>query len=166
VYDFIARKWGAPVAFDSSAYNDTFCAVGLFNHAVYLIGWFSSSLVARPLWLRVPLNGEPPTAKTDLPFAQFVYARALSQTCCCLLLAGGIVNESGPAPWDTSDLWMVNVQTGQSRKVGNAPWPGIPDNSDHTSFLAALPDKTYLFSSTMTVGNPNTYGQCTVSVIR
>lgn len=165
-YDYLKRKWSAPVFY--AAPDDTPGAVGLFDNTAYIMSALNGSNVAQPVFRRIPLNGKP-ASSASLAFAQYPYGRAYAQLCCCVVLVGGIVDDtgSGDAPnyWDTSDIWHVNLQTGEAKKIGNAPWAGDPTNSDWLTMLVPLSDKMYLFSSTVTPATPNTYGDYTVSVI-
>lgn len=163
-YDYLNRKWSASVGLIPA--NDSAGAMGLFNGSLFTVCLLDGTNTARPAFTGFPIKGGAQVNKT-LPFAQVPYGRMFTQLCCCMVLAGGIVNDNLPAPnyWDTNAIWHVNLQTGQVKRIGNAPWPGDPVNSDYMSMLVPISTKTYLFSSTTTVGTPNTYGQCQVSVI-
>lgn len=148
-YDYIARKWGKAVAVDLSAYNRTPCVLGLDATNVYMLHWLDANLRARPLWMRVPLDGSAPAVRTDLPFAQFPFSTSLTpQICTCVTCVGGTVDENASPYTDTADIWMVNLQTAQCLKVGTAPWAGPPANSAFLSFAVPSGGRALLFNAT------------------
>lgn len=152
-YDYLARKFGKAVAVNLTAYNHTPGALGLDATNVYLINWLDANLVARPLWMRVPLDGSAPSARIDLPFAQSPYSTCLTpQICTCVTCVGGIVDENA-SPSDTADIWMINLQTAQCLKVGVAPWSDYPLNSEFLSFALPSRGRALLFNATADYSN-------------